>query len=192
MKTKSFFTTGLRFRIPHKFAPEMTDATAPRRYRREPRLPSASVVPLIIFFCWYSSLFLAKKRRSINRSGVSWDSGQGTIRFARLRLARLRRKTSASARATGRCGFQTARLFQTARVPNSSLANGSYDLPPKRLRARDAMRPRCAEDLPPGGRGECRVPNAPAASCAQNGKKCTRVFTAEAPEITRHSRTQWF
>src|SRR5258707_2878654 len=38
--------------------------------------------------------------------------------------------------------------------------------PPKRLRARDAMRPRCAKNLPPEGRGECRVPSAPAASCA--------------------------
>ena len=30
------------------------------------------------------------------------------------------------------------------------------------------------------------------ASCAQNSGKCTRVFTASSPKITRHSRTQWF
>ena len=45
----------------------------------------------------------------------------------------------------------------------------------------------------PGGRGECRVPSAPAASCAKVVVlECTRVFTAVAPEITRHPRTQWF
>jgi hypothetical protein len=44
----------------------------------------------------------------------------------------------------------------------------------------------------PRGRGECRVPSAPAASCAYGSGECTRVFTARSPEITRHSRTQWF
>jgi hypothetical protein len=34
------------------------------------------------------------------------------------------------------------------------------------------------------GRGECRVPNAPAASCALVVGVCTRVFTAEAPETS--------
>jgi hypothetical protein len=28
--------------------------------------------------------------------------------------------------------------------------------------------------------------------CEVGGSKCTRVFTAVAPEITRHPRTQWF
>jgi hypothetical protein len=40
------------------------------------------------------------------------------------------------------------------------------------------------------GRGECRVPSAPAAPCALGSEVCARVFTAEAPEITRHSRTR--
>jgi len=41
------------------------------------------------------------------------------------------------------------------------------------------------------GRGECRVPNAPAASCVIKNKH-TSVVTTGSPEITRHSRTQWF
>ena len=32
------------------------------------------------------------------------------------------------------------------------------------------------------GRGECRVPDAPAASCAHGSGKCARVFTASSPE----------
>jgi hypothetical protein len=35
---------------------------------------------------------------------------------------------------------------------------------------------------PDRGRGECRVPDAPAASCAYGCGKCTRVFTAVTPE----------
>jgi hypothetical protein len=48
-----------------------------------------------------------------------------------------------------------------------------------------------AKTSAPKGRGECRAPSAPAASCAQSSGKCTRVFTAVAPKITRHPRTQW-
>src|ERR1019366_9798361 len=32
------------------------------------------------------------------------------------------------------------------------------------------------------GRGECRVPSAPAASCAHGSGRCTRGFTASSPE----------
>jgi hypothetical protein len=41
------------------------------------------------------------------------------------------------------------------------------------------------------GRGECRMPNAPAASCAKGSNMHTSIHS-EAPENTRHSRTQWF
>jgi hypothetical protein len=41
------------------------------------------------------------------------------------------------------------------------------------------------------GRGECRVPGAPAASCARSSGRCTRVFTARSP-ITSGIPTQWF
>jgi hypothetical protein len=40
------------------------------------------------------------------------------------------------------------------------------------------------------GRGECRAPSAPAAPYALGSGICARVFTAEAPEIARHSRTR--
>src|SRR5882757_9868319 len=42
-----------------------------------------------------------------------------------------------------------------------------------------------------GGRGERRVPNAPAASCAL-GIGRTHTSNNEHTGITRHSRTQWF
>ncbi len=58
------------------------------------------------------------------------------------------------------------------------------------LSPRDA--PELCQELPPGGRGatlkrergrgECRVPDAPAASCAHSSEKCARVFTARSPE----------
>ena len=44
---------------------------------------------------------------------------------------------------------------------------------------------------PHGGRGECRMPNAPAVSCALGIGK-THTSNNEYPGITRRSRTQWF
>jgi hypothetical protein len=44
----------------------------------------------------------------------------------------------------------------------------------------------------PGGRGECRVPSAPAASCAQNSSRMHTSIHSGGTGITRHSRTQWF
>jgi hypothetical protein len=90
-------------------------------------------------------------------------------------------------------GGQQAKRWQ---LPRISLRSSG-------LRAADPFQPcllalaaRCARVVAkpsaPKGRGECRVPSAPAASCAKSSGKCTRVFTAVAPEITRHSRTQWF
>src|ERR1700740_2103927 len=42
------------------------------------------------------------------------------------------------------------------------------------------------------GRGECRAPDAPAASCALLVVSMHTSIHSEPPEITRHSRTQWF
>src|SRR5665811_941472 len=54
------------------------------------------------------------------------------------------------------------------------------------------MRPRFAFIFRPlGGRGECRMPAAPAASCAL-GSGRTHTSNNEYTVITRHSRTQWF
>src|SRR3982074_1457242 len=44
---------------------------------------------------------------------------------------------------------------------------------------------------PQGGRGECRAPAAPAASCALCIGR-THTSNNEYTGITRHSRTQWF
>jgi hypothetical protein len=46
--------------------------------------------------------------------------------------------------------------------------------------------------LPNRGRGECRAPDAPAASCALLVTSMHTSIHSEPSEITRHSRTQWF
>jgi hypothetical protein len=61
-----------------------------------------------------------------------------------------------------------------------------------RSRPRDAMRPsRAFISRPHGGRGECRVPVAPAASRALCIGR-THTSNNEYTGIARHSRTQWF
>jgi hypothetical protein len=42
------------------------------------------------------------------------------------------------------------------------------------------------------GRGECRAPDAPAASCALLVVSMHTSIHSEPSEVTRHSRTQWF
>src|SRR6201990_1024806 len=56
------------------------------------------------------------------------------------------------------------------------------------------MRPRFAKNLRPEnrGRGECRAPDAPAASCALLVVSMHTSIHSEPSENTRHSRTQWF
>src|ERR1700761_1491023 len=63
-----------------------------------------------------------------------------------------------------------------------------------RSHSRGAMRPRFAINLRPEnrGRGECRAPDAPAASCALWVVSMHTSIHSEPSEITRHSRTQWF
>src|SRR6201993_2892315 len=65
------------------------------------------------------------------------------------------------------------------------------DTPP---RSRGAMRPSFAKNVRPEnrGRGECRAPDAPAASCALLVASMHTSIHSEPPENTRHSRTQWF
>ena len=72
------------------------------------------------------------------------------------------------------------------------LARNDVAIPDMISRSRDAARPSCARIFRPhGGRGECRMPAAPAVSCALGiGKKHTS--NNEYTGITRHSRTQWF
>src|ERR1700745_3179862 len=56
------------------------------------------------------------------------------------------------------------------------------------------MRPGFAKNPRPEnrGRGECRAPDAPAASCAHGVVSMHTSIHSEPSEITRHSRTQWF
>src|SRR5580704_1088132 len=61
-------------------------------------------------------------------------------------------------------------------------------------RSRGAVRPRFAKNIRPEnrGRGECRAPDAPAASCALLVVSMNTSIHSEPSENTRHSRTQWF
>ena len=62
----------------------------------------------------------------------------------------------------------------------------------KHIQSRGASRPSFEKTSAPKGRGECRVPDAPAASCAYGGSGGMRTsIHSEPPETTRHSRTQW-
>src|ERR1700730_15957275 len=77
------------------------------------------------------------------------------------------------------------------RLPTSLYRIGSTGLPtcfviPRRHASEPLM------NVPPlGGRGECRMPAAPAVSCACcSGRRHTS--NNEYTGITRHPRTQWF
>jgi hypothetical protein len=96
--------------------------------------------------------------------------------------------------------FMHLRLFDFQRAKPQDFSRhseptGSRECAPDDgwIRLRD-LAARCArvvyEKVRPGGRGECRVPSAPAASCAK--VESTRVVTTSSPGSTRHSRTQWF
>jgi hypothetical protein len=58
--------------------------------------------------------------------------------------------------------------------------------------SRRADTPELLQELPPRGRGECRMPDAPAASCAHIGSEYAHEYSQRATGITRHPRTQWF
>jgi hypothetical protein len=65
-------------------------------------------------------------------------------------------------------------------------------IPDAHSHPRGAKRPRpCMKSPPQGGRGERRMPAAPAVSCAL-GSGRTHTSNNEYTGITRHSRTQWF
>src|SRR6202047_4519137 len=57
-----------------------------------------------------------------------------------------------------------------------------------------AQRARGMIKLPPQreGVGNAGCPVHPQPRVRSGSRRCTRVFTAVAPEITRHPRTQWF
>src|SRR3984893_15910220 len=63
-----------------------------------------------------------------------------------------------------------------------------------RTLSRGGTRPGLANNLRPEnrGRGECRAPDAPAASCALWVVSMHTSIHSEPSENTRHSRTQWF
>jgi hypothetical protein len=60
------------------------------------------------------------------------------------------------------------------------------------LRSRRAMRPSRCKPSARKGVGDTGCPVHPQPRARMVVKKCARVFTAVAPEITRHPRTQWF
>jgi hypothetical protein len=62
----------------------------------------------------------------------------------------------------------------------------------RRLAARSARAMPKRFALSIRGRGECRVPSAPAASCAHDSGSMHTSIHSEFTGIARHSRTQWF
>jgi hypothetical protein len=76
--------------------------------------------------------------------------------------------------------------FRRDDVPKGSI-HFKHASPPRRADA-----PELLQELPPRGRGECRMPDAPAASCAHIGSEYAHEYSQRATGITRHSRTQWF
>src|SRR5450432_4793019 len=78
-----------------------------------------------------------------------------------------------------------------APTPTSKFSNNKNN-PDAAAQPRDAMRPsRAFISRPQGGRGECRMPAAPAASRALCIDR-THTSNNEYTGIARHSRTQWF
>ncbi len=71
--------------------------------------------------------------------------------------------------------------------------NDGAPIPDTASQSRGAARPSCALIVRPenGGRGECRVLNAPAASCVIKKQTHERSHH-RSTGFTRHSRTRWF
>src|SRR6202521_3584584 len=88
-------------------------------------------------------------------------------------------------------GFRGARLraSHTHQLHNFQTAKTNYK---RGFATSQRQAPELCMNLPPpGGRGECRVPAAPAASCALCIGR-THTSNNEYTGIARHSRTQWF
>jgi hypothetical protein len=92
------------------------------------------------------------------------------------------------------CWFDSGQGHQKLCRMASHLFNFKPPTADMSSRSRGAMRPRFAINLRPEnrGRGECRAPDAPAASCAHGVVSMHTSIHSEPSEITRHSRTQWF
>src|SRR5450631_3313259 len=88
----------------------------------------------------------------------------------------------------GACHRAALRADPLASPRNDGVCyNSKHDFPTPRRDAPES----CIYLSPPGGRGECRVPVAPAASRALCSGR-THTSNNEYTGITRHSRTQWF
>jgi hypothetical protein len=66
--------------------------------------------------------------------------------------------------------------FRRDDVPKGSI-HFKHASPPRRADA-----PELLQELPPRGRGECRMPDAPAASCAHIGSEYAHEYSQRAPE----------
>src|SRR5882724_11146216 len=90
---------------------------------------------------------------------------------------------------TDLCGGRSAMSVPTAIAPLAMTArrDSKHAFATSRRDAPEAL----LESSAQRGRGECRMPVAPAASCAL-GSGRTHTSNNEYTGITRHSRTQWF
>src|SRR4051794_18445111 len=120
-------------------------------------------------------------RRPLDRpcrclTGSSFESG--VPKHDAPIAARCDNQATCSAGWGKQAGVKTGRLFEA----------GTLGKTEKLAQSRGALRPSHARNVSRfdnRGRGECRVPNAPAAWRAHIGSEvCTPVFTAEAPETS--------
>jgi hypothetical protein len=105
-----------------------------------------------------------------------WSTGPDLrCAIARRGISRFRVRCFASPRNDGICS-----------IPNMT-SKSKHDFAPSRRNAPEALPEFSAQ----GGRGERRVPAAPAVSCAL-GSSRTHTSNNEYTGIARRSRTQWF
>jgi hypothetical protein len=103
-------------------------------------------------------------------------------------------KTVRSLRRTRRSAVMLEWTGPKSARPFGARHDGQFQTQVSKTHVRASRRdaPESCIYLPPqGGRGECRMPAAPAASCAL-GSDRTHTSNNEYTGITRHSRTQWF
>src|SRR6202158_5397272 len=107
-------------------------------------------------------------------------SDNKAIQFRAVIASEAKQSISSFMRRDGLLRFARNDVALIPKIPNAA------------SRPRGAKRPSRAFIFRPlGGRGECRVPAAPAASCALFIGR-THTSNNEYTGIARHSRTQWF
>jgi hypothetical protein len=124
---------------------------------------------------------------------LKYSRAKKMVEFSKDELKHLAAKAKLSEKLVCDTASETVARFMQVRKETlpMQMSNSPFPDTPRRPAARCA-RGFTRNSRPANrGRGECRMPNAPAASCAKGSNMHTSIHS-EAPENTRHSRTQWF